>query len=171
MVRREEKGESCVGLDVSSPTSSCHVEPDEKKLNGKNFSITILAALSSRTQKKKCTNTEQQRLEGRCRGEVNMSNQSARGTTYQLPPFPSLPRPGQRDKKAKRHRSPTKSANHTYLRAGISPANLQHAVLLCKLRFYLVLAYPPTYEYLVLELTFARSRGRSWSRIWIYLAS
>ena len=42
-----------------------------------------------------------------------MSYQRARETIYQFPPFPSLPRSGQRDKKAKRHRSPTKSAKHT----------------------------------------------------------
>ena len=42
-----------------------------------------------------------------------MSNQRARETRYQFPPFHSLPRPGQRDKKAKRHRSPTNSAKHT----------------------------------------------------------
>ena len=42
-----------------------------------------------------------------------MSNQRARETRYQFPPFPPLPRSGQRDKKAKRHRSPTKSTKHT----------------------------------------------------------
>ena len=52
-MRREESGRKCVVLDVSSPTSSCHVEPDEKKPNGRNFSTTILAAISSRTLKKK----------------------------------------------------------------------------------------------------------------------
>ena len=51
-MRREESGGKCVVLDVSSPTSSYHVEPGEKKLNGKNFSITVLAAISSRTLKK-----------------------------------------------------------------------------------------------------------------------
>ena len=54
-MRREESGGKCVVLDVSSPTSSCHVEPDEKKPNGRKFSITILAAISSRTMK---TNTK-----------------------------------------------------------------------------------------------------------------
>ena len=58
LIRREKSGGKCVVLGVSSPTSSSHVEPDEKKLNGNNFLITILAAISSRTEKKN-TNTEQ----------------------------------------------------------------------------------------------------------------
>ena len=69
-MRREESGGKCVVLDVSSSISSCHVEPDEKKLNGKKISITVLAAISSRNLKKNTQNTEQQRLEGRCWGQV-----------------------------------------------------------------------------------------------------
>lgn len=38
---------------VAVPMSSRHVVPDEKKLNGKNFSTTILAAKSSRTLERK----------------------------------------------------------------------------------------------------------------------
>lgn len=51
-MRREERGGKCVVVDVSSPTSSCHVVPDEKKLNGKNFSTTNFAPMSSRTLEK-----------------------------------------------------------------------------------------------------------------------
>ena len=109
-MRRAESGGKCGVLDVSSRTSSCHVEPDEEKLNGRKTSITILAASSSRTLKKKHRGAAIGRKVLRA---GNMSNQRARKTRYQLRPFPSLPRPGQRDKQAKRQRSPTKSRKNT----------------------------------------------------------
>lgn len=50
-MRREESGGKGVVLAVSTPTSSRHISPEEKKLNAKNFSITIFAAMSSRILK------------------------------------------------------------------------------------------------------------------------
>ena len=53
LMRRGQSGGKCVVVDVSSPASSCHVVPDEKKLNnGKNFSTTNFAPMSSRILEK-----------------------------------------------------------------------------------------------------------------------
>ena len=69
-----------------------------------------------------------------------MSNQRARETRYQSPPFPSLPRPGQRDKNAKRYRSPPKSAKHT---DGLRFLDEFAARDIFQAFFHLVLGIPP----------------------------
>ena len=105
-MRREESGRMRVVLDVSSPTSSCHVEPDEKKLNGKNFSIIILAAISWRTLKKNTQTQSSKRLEGRCWGQV------IRVTNVRVRPVPIASFPFTTQTRAARQKDKTTSQSY-----------------------------------------------------------
>ena len=52
-MHREESGGKCVVLDVSSPTtSSCHVEPNEKKPHGKKLLDHYLGSINLATSEK-----------------------------------------------------------------------------------------------------------------------
>lgn len=59
--RRAERAGKAEVSAVSTPTSSDQAVPDEKNMNGRNFSTTILMAMSSRTLKKRA---RQQRMSG-----------------------------------------------------------------------------------------------------------